>query len=105
LQRIYRKFKRQDFEILGLDSETLGQKNVEADFLRQSQSNAHLIVTSRGVNWPQSPNETSVPIAQRFGFETLPAKILIDRDGLFVKRINKISELEALLDSLLKTKP
>ena len=102
LKRIHQKFHSQGFEILGMDSETLGQKDDDPAFLKEAQANARLILKSRGVSWPQSANETSLPVARRFGIESLPAKILIDRDGRFIAKISKLSELEALLHTLLK---
>lgn len=102
LKKSYQKFRAQGFEILGLDSETLGQKDEDPEFLKESQMRARQIVSGRGVNWPQSVNETSLPVASRMGIESLPAKILVDREGRFVARIIKVSELDALLGTLLK---
>lgn len=102
LKKTYQKFRAQGFEILGLDSETLGQKDEDPEFLKESQMRARQIVSGRGVNWPQSVNETSLPVASRIGIESLPAKILVDREGRFVARISKVSELDALLGTLLK---
>ncbi len=102
LKKVYLKFQVQGLEILGMNSEGLGQSDNDPAFLKEAQLRAREIVRTRGVNWPQSANETSLPVAVRFGIENLPAKILIDREGRFVARISKVSELEALLNTLLK---
>jgi thiol-disulfide isomerase/thioredoxin len=102
LKKIYQKFQPQGFEILGMDSETLGQNEIDAEFLKEAQTKAREIVSTRGVNWTLSANETSLPVAKRFAIESLPAKILVDREGRFVGRVGKIEELEAMLGSLLK---
>lgn len=105
LKKAYLKFQGQGFEILGMNSEGLGQSDNDPVFLKEAQLRAQEIVRTRGVNWPQSANGTSIPVAARLGIESLPAKILVDREGRFVARIAKISELEALLVTLLKPKP
>lgn len=105
LKSVYQKFHAQGFEIVGMNSETIGQKDVDAQFLKEGEAKARQIVGTRGVNWPQSINATSLPVALRFGVENLPAKFLIDREGRFIARISKVSELEAQLVSLLKPKP
>lgn len=102
LKKAYLKFQAQGFEILGMNSEGLGQSDNDPAFVKEAQLRAREIVRTRGVNWPQSANETSLPVAVRLGVESLPAKILIDREGRFVARISKVSELEALLGTLLK---
>lgn len=104
LKKAYLKFQGQGFEILGMNSEGLGQSDNDPSFVKEAQIRAREIVRTRGVNWPQSANETSLPVAMRLGIESLPAKILIDREGRFVARINKLSELDAALGSLLNAK-
>ncbi|HWP54470.1 MAG TPA: protein-disulfide reductase DsbD domain-containing protein [Pyrinomonadaceae bacterium] len=105
LKKVYQKFHAQGFEIIGLNSEAIGQKDVEAEFVKSGEGKAREIVATRSVNWPQSVNATSLPIASRFGVESLPAKFLIDGEGRVVARISKVSELEAVLGSLLGSKP
>jgi len=104
LKSVYQRFHAQGFEIIGLNSEAIGQKDVDAGFLKSGEARAREIVGTRGVNWPQSANATSLPVALRFGVESLPAKFLVDREGRLVARINKVSELEAVLGSLLSPK-
>lgn len=105
LKSVYQKFHARGFEIIGMNSEAIGQKEVDAEFLKSGEARAREIVSTRGVNWPQSVNATSLPIASRFGIESLPAKFLIDREGRLVARISKVSELEAVLGRLLDAKP
>jgi thiol-disulfide isomerase/thioredoxin len=104
LKIVYQKFHPQGFEIIGMNSEAVGQKDVDAEFLKSGEAKAREIAGTRGVNWLQSVNATSLPVASRFGVESLPAKFLIDREGRLVARISKVSELEALLGRLLGSK-
>jgi thiol-disulfide isomerase/thioredoxin len=104
LKRVYQKLHAQGFEIIGLNSEAIGQKDVDAEFLKSGEARAREIVGTRGVNWPQSVNATSLPVASRFGVGSLPAKFLVDREGRLIARISKVSELEAVLESLLGSK-
>jgi thiol-disulfide isomerase/thioredoxin len=97
LKRVYQKFHAQGFEIVGMNSETIGQKDVDAEFLKEGEAKAREIVATRGVDWPQSVNATSLPVAMQFGVESLPAKFVFDREGRFIARISKVSELEAIL--------
>ncbi|HEX3230031.1 MAG TPA: TlpA disulfide reductase family protein, partial [Pyrinomonadaceae bacterium] len=105
LKNVYQKFHTRGFEIIGMNSEAIGQKDVDAEFLKSGEARAREVVGTRGVNWPQSVNATSLPVASRFGVESLPAKFLIDGEGRVVARISKVSELEAMLGSLLGSKP
>jgi len=100
LRKTYQQFHQQGFAIIGMNSEMLGQKELDAEFLKAGEAKAREIVGTRGVNWTQSINDTSLPIAKRFGVESLPAKILIDREGRFVRRINTISELQGAIGEL-----
>jgi thiol-disulfide isomerase/thioredoxin len=103
LKNIYLKYHAQGFEIIGLDSETLGQKDVDAEFAKDAQMKAREIVSTRGVSWTQATAASSLPIAGgSFGIESLPAKILIDRNGQVVGRIKDVANLEELLPALLK---
>ena len=105
LRESYSKYRAQGFEIVGMDSETLGQGLVEPDFVRDTQARAREIVRTRGVTWTQATTETSVPVAVKvFGVNSLPAKVLIDRDGRLVARVKTSSELDALLARLLTAK-
>jgi thiol-disulfide isomerase/thioredoxin len=103
LKTAYQKYHAQGFEIIGMDSETLGQKDVDAEFAKDAQMKAREIVSNRGVSWTQATSETSLPVAVgSFGIESLPAKILIDRDGRIVGRIKDVADLDKMLPSLLK---
>jgi len=98
-----KKYHGRGLEIIGMNSETIGQKEVDAIFLKEAEARAHEIVATRGVNWPQSVNATSLPVALRFGVESLPAKFLIDREGRLIARIDKLSVLEVMAGNLLKS--
>jgi len=103
LKSVYEKFHARGFEIIGMDSETVGQTEVDPSFLRDAR--AREIVRGRGVSWTQSINESSVAAAKLFGVESLPAKFLVDREGRLVTPVKDVAELDALITSLLKSKP
>jgi thiol-disulfide isomerase/thioredoxin len=103
LKNAFQKYHAQGFEIIGMDSETLGQKDIDAEFAKDAQQKAREIVSTRGVVWTQATAESSLPVAVRsFGIENLPAKILIDRNGKIVARIKDVANLDELLPALLK---
>jgi len=102
LKTAYQKYHAGGFEIIGMDSETLGQKQIDAEFAADAKAKAREIVNTRSVNWTQSTSESSVPVAAGlFAIENLPAKILIDRGGKVIARIKSVSELDELLPVLL----
>jgi thiol-disulfide isomerase/thioredoxin len=104
LKELYAKYRARGFEILGLDSETLGQDAAEADpeSAKESQARAKKIVSTRGVIWPQATSETAVPVAVKvFSVESLPTKILIDPQDKVIARIKEGRELDELLTRLL----
>jgi len=106
LKIAYQKFHAQGFEIIGMDSETLGQKDIDAAFAKDAQLRAREIVSTRGISWTQSTADSSLPIAMgSFGIENLPAKIHIDRSGKVIARIKSVAELDELLPGLLKVQP
>jgi len=57
------------------------------------------------VNWTQATSDTAVPVAVKvFGVESLPTKILIDRDAKVIARIKEGAELDQLLEKLFSGK-
>lgn len=104
LKSAYQKYRTRGFEIIGMDSETLGQTEVDAEFVKEAQAKAREIVSTRGVNWVQATSDTSLPVAvELFAVKSLPAKFLIDRSGKVVAQIKNISELDDLLPRLLSS--
>ncbi len=104
LRALYARHRARGFEIIGLDSETLGQDGADADpdFAKESHARAKTIVSTRGVTWPQATSETAMPIAVKvFSVESLPTKILIDPQGKVIARIKEGRELDELLTRLL----
>ncbi len=104
LKELYARHRAHGFEILGLDSETLGQDDADADpeFAKESLARAKTIVSTLGVTWPQATSETAVPVAVKvFGVESLPTKILVDSQGKVVAKIKEGRELDELLTRLL----
>ena len=59
LKEIYLKYRGKGFEIIGMDSETLGQESADAAFAKETQARAHEIVSTRGsfqnAAWTPSP--------------------------------------------------
>ena len=105
LKIAYQKYHAQGFEIIGMDSETLGQKDVDSEFAKDAQMKAREIVNTRGVSWTQATAESSLRVAvSSFGIESLPAKILINRNGQIVARIKDVANLDEMLPALLKSR-
>ena len=103
LKNAYQKYHARGFEIIGMDSETLGQKDIDPEFAKDAQMKAREIVSTRGVIWTQATAESSLAVAVgSFGIESLPAKILINRNGQIVARIKDVTDLDKLLPALLK---
>lgn len=103
LKELYTKYQSQDFEILGMDSETLGQdeKDSDPEFASERDARAKQIVATRGASWIHATAATAVPVAVRvFGIEKLPTKILIDPHGKIVAKVEESAELDHLLANL-----
>jgi len=106
LKNAYQKYHATGFEIIGMDSETLGQKEIDPEFAKEAQIKAREIVSTRGVSWTQSTSESSVPVAVGlFAIDNLPAKFLVDRNGKVIAQIKTIAELDELLPGLLSAQP
>jgi thiol-disulfide isomerase/thioredoxin len=106
LKELYDKYKGKGFDIIGMDSETLSpDKDTDPEFARETQERARNIVKTRGASWTHATSETAVPVAVKvFKVETLPTKVLIDREGKAVARIKEGKELDEILASLLDGK-
>jgi thiol-disulfide isomerase/thioredoxin len=106
LKSVYQRYRAQGFEIVGMNSETLGQNDSDPQFAKDAQARAREIVSARGVNWMQATSESSLPVAVGwFGVESLPAKILIDQSGKVIGRVKNLSELDDILPKLFKSQP
>lgn len=105
LKELYRKYQDKGFEIIGMDSETLGTGATDPEFAKQTEARAREIVATRDLSWTQATADTAVPVAAKFfGIASLPAKILVDPQGRVVARIKNGSELDHLLATLLAAK-
>lgn len=105
LKELYQKHKDAGFEILGMDAETLSDDDVAPDpeFVTQQTEQARKIVATRGVTWTQATTETAVPIAKNiFSVKALPAKILLDKEGKLIARINENDDLVTIVEKLVK---
>ncbi len=106
LKIIYEKYKSQGFEIIGMDSETIGDDEApDASFAKETSERAHQIVKTRGVSWTLAEADRAVPIAKNiFGVKSLPTKILIDKNGRIVARIGEKEDLEKIISDLMNEK-
>jgi len=107
LKELYQKHKSDGFEIIGMDSETLGDEQNAPDpgFVKESNEHAREIVAARDVTWTQAVSETAVPVAVKvFGVKTLPTKILIGRDGKVVALIGPNDDLKLTVERSLGEK-
>lgn len=104
LKELYAKHKANGFEIIGMDSETIGDESDAPDpeFAKETAERAKQIVTTRGVTWTQATSETAVPIAVKvFGVKALPTKILIDKEGKIIATIGEKDDLTGIVEKLL----
>jgi len=102
LKELHEKYQTRGFEILGMDSETLGQDPENAQEAKETQARARKVAAAKGATWIHANDRTAVPVAVKtFGVESLPTKILIDPQGKIIARIKQGAELDQLLSSLL----
>jgi len=99
LKRLYEKYKTDGFEILGLNSETIGDEDAsDPEFAKEAAVRAKQIVKTRGVNWIQGDSKTSLPVAVNiFDVKALPTKILIGRDGKIIAKIGEKDDTEKVV--------
>jgi thiol-disulfide isomerase/thioredoxin len=106
LKILYDKHKANGFEIVGMDSETIGEEEGETDpeFAKETTKRAKQIVETRGVTWTQATDLTAVPVAKKiFSVKTLPTKILLDKKGKIIATIGEKDDLSGIIEKLLAT--
>ena len=104
LKVLYEKYRASGFEIIGMDTETIGDEAEEPDpeFVKQRFEQAKKIVSTRGVAWTQATNETAVPIAMKiYNVKALPTKILIGKDGKVLATIGEKDDLTGIVEKLI----
>jgi thiol-disulfide isomerase/thioredoxin len=104
LKELYAKYRDKGFEIIGMDSETLGQDEGDNDpaFAKERDARARQIVATRGASWTHATAATAVPVAEKvFKVKSLPTKILIDAQGKIVARVEEGAGLDQMLAKLL----
>lgn len=103
LKKLYEAYKGQGFEILGMNSETIGDEDpAEPEFAKESAARARQIVKARGVNWPQANAATALPIAVKvFGVTALPTKVIVDGDGNILARIAEKDDAEKIVAEIM----
>lgn len=107
LKELYEKYQTKDFEIIGMDSETIGDEEGETDpeFAKETTDRAKSIVKARGVPWTQATNETAVPVGKKiFKVKALPTKILIDKEGKVIATIGEKDDLKTIIEKTLAEK-
>lgn len=105
LKILYEKYKTSGFEIVGMDSETIGDEEGETDleFAKETTARAKNIVNTRGVTWTQATDQTAVPAAKKiFNVKSLPTKILLDKEGKIIATIGEKDDLTAIVEKLLR---
>ncbi len=103
LKAIYEKHKGEGFEIVGLNVETIGDDGELFDpkSARESAAHAKQIVAARKVSWTVATSGTAVPVATKvFGIESVPSKILIDKDGKIIAVVVEKDNLVAIVNSV-----
>ena len=106
LKKLYETYKAQGFEILGMNSETIGDDDpTDPEFAKEAAVRAKQIVKARGVIWPQANAATSLPIAVKvFGVKALPAKIIVNGDGQILARIGEKEDTEKIVAGIMAKK-
>lgn len=93
LKELYDKYKTQNFEIIGMDSETLTgdeeEETPDPEFEAQTNANAQRVVKTKNVTWTQSVSKTSLPVAKKYSVKQLPTKILLDGEGKVIARLKE----------------
>ena len=103
LKKLYDAYKGQGFEILGMNSETIGDDDpAEPEFAKESAARARQIVKARGVSWPQANAATALPVAVKvFGVTALPTKVIVDGDGNILARIAEKGDTEKIVAEIM----
>lgn len=106
LKKLYETYKAQNFEILGMNSETIGDEDAsDPEFAKEAAARAKQIVKARGVNWLQANAETSLPVAVKvFGVTKLPTKVVVDGDGNILATIGEKDDTEKIVSGILAKK-
>lgn len=107
LKKLYEKYRSQGFEILGMNSESIGDEDPDADpgAAKEAAVRAKQIVKTRGVTWLQANAATSLPIAVKvFGVTALPTKIVVDGEGNILARIGEKDDTEKIVAAILSKK-
>lgn len=107
LKKLYETYKTKNFEILGMNSESIGDEDPNADpaAAKEAAVRAKQIVKARGVTWTQANAATSLPVAVKvFGVTKLPTKVLVDGDGNILATIGEKDDAEKIVSDILAKK-
>ncbi len=84
-QELYKKYSRQQFEIIGVSVD-------KEKFLPDWKE----IIQKRSLNWPQYLDKNGV-LANDLGFQIFPTNFLLDKHGVVVMRNVSVQDLENIL--------
>jgi len=106
LKVLYDKYQAQGFEIIGMNSEAIGDDEApDPELAKETAERARQIVKTRQATWTQANSETATPLAKEmFGVKALPTKILIDKDGKIIATIGEKDDLTGIVERLLNEK-
>jgi thiol-disulfide isomerase/thioredoxin len=106
LKKLYETYKAQGFEVLGMNSETIGDEDpADPEFAKESAARAKQIVKARGVNWLQADAATSLPVAVKvFGVTALPTKVIVNGEGRILARIGEKDDTEKVVAAIMSKK-
>lgn len=94
LIRLYEKYKDKGFEVIGISIDT--RKELWLGAIKRSK-----------LTWPQFIDEGPAwggVVSRQFRVSAVPAKFLVNQDGVIIAKNLPIDQLEAKINALLKTK-
>lgn len=105
LKKLYEKYKADGFDILAMNTETIGDDDPDPEFAKEAPKRAAQIVKARSIPWTQANSESSLPVAVNlFSVTVLPTKVLIGRDGRIIARIGEKDDTEAIVAAAMAAK-